>query len=223
MRSMAYRLRAACSSTGDSISFSELSPWCWLRATSSAFFASDSRACSGRRSDRSAGLWGAWCCLSQHHRGVGRYAPAVMEYAYGGNVRPWPVLAPLCLVLGAPFTLFRLSVRRSSGDAPGLREWAQSVYRGSWFRFMSQPYVIAVIFAGALPLLYLGGDVQRCRRLARPPSGDQRNPADLRFHVLLGHGRRRSLAEASERRDQDDPAPCGVLGLRGPRSSTDRH
>ncbi len=59
------------------------------------------------------------------------------------------VLAPLCLVLGAPFTLFRLSVRRSSGDAPGLREWAQSVYRGSWFRFMSQPYVIAVIFAGA--------------------------------------------------------------------------
>lgn len=68
MRSMAYRLRAACSSTGDSISFSELSPWCWLRATSSAFFASDSRACSGRRSDRSAGLWGAWCCLSQHRR-----------------------------------------------------------------------------------------------------------------------------------------------------------
>ena len=27
-----------------------------------------SRACSGRRADRSAGLWGASCCLSQHRR-----------------------------------------------------------------------------------------------------------------------------------------------------------
>ncbi|MBP1054987.1 cytochrome c oxidase assembly protein, partial [Rhodococcus qingshengii] len=88
--------------------------------------------------------------------GVGRYAPAVMSMHMAATSAV-AVLAPLCLVLGAPFTLFRLSVRRSSGDAPGLREWAQSVYRGSWFRFMSQPYVIAVIFAGALPLLYLGG------------------------------------------------------------------
>ncbi|GAA3135230.1 hypothetical protein GCM10020255_017330 [Rhodococcus baikonurensis] len=31
-------------------------------------FASGSRACSGRRADRSAGLWGASCCLSQHRR-----------------------------------------------------------------------------------------------------------------------------------------------------------
>ena len=88
--------------------------------------------------------------------GVGRYAPAVMSLHMGATSAV-AVLAPLALVLGAPFTLFRLTVRPSSGDVPGLREWGHSVYTGASLRIVSQPYALTVIFAGALYLLYLGG------------------------------------------------------------------
>ncbi|WP_336882810.1 bifunctional copper resistance protein CopD/cytochrome c oxidase assembly protein [Rhodococcus globerulus] len=112
----------------------------------------------GRWSARRSVSWVLGCLvlLVATSSGVGRYAPAVMS-VHMGATSAVAVLAPLCLVLGAPFTLFRLTVRRSSGDAPGLREWTRSLYRGTWFRFLSRPYVIVVLFAGALYFLYLGG------------------------------------------------------------------
>ncbi|MCJ0905162.1 bifunctional copper resistance protein CopD/cytochrome c oxidase assembly protein [Rhodococcus sp. ARC_M6] len=112
----------------------------------------------GRWSTRRSVSWVLGCLvlLVATSSGVGRYAPAVMS-VHMGATSAVAVLAPLCLVLGAPFTLFRLTVRRSSGDAPGLREWTRSLYRGAWFRFLSRPYVIVVLFAGALYFLYLGG------------------------------------------------------------------
>ncbi|MBV6760592.1 cytochrome c oxidase assembly protein [Rhodococcus opacus] len=90
--------------------------------------------------------------------GVGRFAPAVFS-VHMGAVAALAIIAPLLLVLGAPFTLFSRTARRDAADAdvPGMWEWSRQIYRSAPVRFLTHPAVAFTLFIGGFYVFYLGG------------------------------------------------------------------
>ncbi|QSE87624.1 bifunctional copper resistance protein CopD/cytochrome c oxidase assembly protein (plasmid) [Rhodococcus pseudokoreensis] len=88
--------------------------------------------------------------------GVGRFAPAVFS-VHMGAVAALAIIAPLLLVLGAPFTLFSRTVCRGRVGVPGMWEWSQQIYRSAPVRFLTHPAVAFTLFIGGFYVFYLGG------------------------------------------------------------------
>ncbi|PND50541.1 copper resistance protein CopD [Rhodococcus sp. ENV425] len=117
------------------------------------------RAAGGRWPiQRTAGwLLGCLVLLLATSSGVGRYAPAVFSVHLAATAAI-AVVAPLCLVLGAPLTLAARTVRAGpDGAVPGAREWLRAMYTSMPVRALTSPAVAVAAFVGTFYLLYLAG------------------------------------------------------------------
>lgn len=117
------------------------------------------RAAGGRWPLRRTVGWllGCLVLLLATSSGVGRYAPAVFSVHLAATAAI-AVVAPLCLVLGAPLTLAARTVRpRPDGAAPGARDWLRAMYASTPVRALTHPAVAVAAFVGTFYLLYLAG------------------------------------------------------------------
>lgn len=64
------------------------------------------------------------------------------------------MLIPLMLVLGAPVTLLLRTVPKRHDGSWGAREWVMWAVQTPWSKFVTNPIVAAVIFAGSLWVFY---------------------------------------------------------------------
>jgi putative copper resistance protein D len=61
---------------------------------------------------------------------------------------------PSLLVVGAPMTLALRAIPRRRDGSMGAREWLLKLIENPWARFVSNPVVAAIVFAGSLMLFY---------------------------------------------------------------------
>ncbi|HEY3606746.1 MAG TPA: cytochrome c oxidase assembly protein [Pseudonocardiaceae bacterium] len=87
--------------------------------------------------------------------GIGRYAPAMFSVHMAGHML-LSMAAPVLLVLGAPLTLLRDTLRESD-ELPGVREWLSWLFRTPGLRALTHPVVVLVLFAGSPFALYFTG------------------------------------------------------------------
>ncbi|MFP5336507.1 MAG: cytochrome c oxidase assembly protein [Actinomycetes bacterium] len=64
------------------------------------------------------------------------------------------MVVPPLLVVGAPVTLALRALPRRRDGSRGPREWLLAVVESRWARFLSQPVVAAVLFAGSIVAFY---------------------------------------------------------------------
>ncbi|MFI9484774.1 cytochrome c oxidase assembly protein [Promicromonospora sp. NPDC052451] len=64
------------------------------------------------------------------------------------------MVVPLFLVLAAPVTLLVRAVPARKDDSWGPREWVLALVHSPWGRFMANPVVAAVLFAGGMIVFY---------------------------------------------------------------------
>ena len=100
--------------------------------------------------------WLAGCLvvLLATSSGVGRYAPAVFSVHLVSHLS-LSVLASAFLVLGAPLTLALRAL--PAAEPAGLREWLVALTESAVYRWLTQPIVALVLFAGSFYGLYLTG------------------------------------------------------------------